>query len=539
MSQPQQPQQPHHAASSDSLALALSSGDAATPFATAEPAVLTALIEQVDAAWERDDAVSAIRLLTVALWPLFLDRPAELARLLERVPEHAAPSALLLAKRFALPVLETPERIRLLATRQLDANTPVMSGADLGWHIAQRMLAHRLRGEFAEAREVGQRLRHYLEVEAVHEPAHLPQFTAAAFAQLGTTELLAGDPGAAAIEYRRAAAATDSDADLGMRRDALVKLACVLAMEGRLRDAEATLARADTERQPNNSYTDRIHARTLLARALVAVERMDPEAPVLLEGLDREFLFEYWPLVLLAEGRWALAVGNAAGTLDLIDAATQGRPVPEGSLGLCITTFLREKANELLGLSTDREIDDPRTLPPLCALGAVRALMRRADPIVAVNAARALAQREGTGPSVRLEALLLTSWTLQRAGLPQDPRLTDAAAALAQHEGLWRPLTVVPEWLRETLPVTAPAHVGGAVVTPPPLAVALTPRQQEVLVALAGRESLGQIAVRFHVSVNTIKTQVRALYRRLGVNSRRDAISEATRRGLLVGRGPR
>ncbi|MBD3753890.1 MAG: hypothetical protein IE935_16075 [Micrococcales bacterium] len=72
----------------------------ATPSTSAE--VLSTLIEQVDAAWQRDDAATAIRLLNAGLWPLFLDRPAELRRLLAPVPEDAAPPALLLAKRFAL-----------------------------------------------------------------------------------------------------------------------------------------------------------------------------------------------------------------------------------------------------------------------------------------------------------------------------------------------------------------------------------------------------------------------------------------------------
>lgn len=506
-----------------------------TPSTSTE--VLAELIEKVDAAWQRDDAATAIRLLHAGLWPLFLDRPAELRRLLVPVPEDIAPPALLLAKRFALPVLDSPERIRLLATRPMDA-TPSPSldtPTDHGWRIAQRMIAHRLRGEFDEARDVAERLRQHIETESAHEPAQLPQFLAAAYSQLGTTHLLAGDTAAALADYRAALAATDADADteLGIRRDALIKQACVLAMEGRLRDAEHLIARAETERQPNNAYADRIRARTRLVRALIAVERMDEDAPRLLSSLDHDVLFEYWPLVLLAEGRWRLATGNPAGALDLVDSATEHRPLPAGSLGLCVAMFLREKAAEMLGMPPAAPARDPESLPTLCALGAVRALIVRADPLVAVHAARSLAYRRGVGPSVRLEALLLTTLALQRAGLPPDERISSAAATLAREEGLWRPLAVVPASVREELDVSPPPHVKYVVVGGPPPAVVLTPREREVLAALASPDSLAQIAARLHVSVNTIKSQVRSLYRRMGVSSRHEAVAEATRLGLV------
>ncbi|WP_292801200.1 LuxR C-terminal-related transcriptional regulator, partial [Microbacterium sp.] len=46
-------------------------------------------------------------------------------------------------------------------------------------------------------------------------------------------------------------------------------------------------------------------------------------------------------------------------------------------------------------------------------------------------------------------------------------------------------------------------------------------------------DSLAQIAARLHVSVNTVKSQVRSLYRRMGVSSRHEAVAEATRLGLV------
>lgn len=63
--------------------------------------------------------------------------------------------------------------------------------------------------------------------------------------------------------------------------------------------------------------------------------------------------------------------------------------------------------------------------------------------------------------------------------------------------------------------------------------VRLTPREREVLDALLSGGSIGTIAESQFVSLNTVKTQLRSLYRKLGVNSRRDAVAVA-RRVVLV-----
>ncbi|HKN98904.1 MAG TPA: helix-turn-helix transcriptional regulator, partial [Pseudonocardiaceae bacterium] len=60
----------------------------------------------------------------------------------------------------------------------------------------------------------------------------------------------------------------------------------------------------------------------------------------------------------------------------------------------------------------------------------------------------------------------------------------------------------------------------------------LTGREQVVLTRLAAQRSLNEIATDLTVSVNTVKTHVRAIYTKLGVNSRRSAVVTARARGL-------
>lgn len=66
----------------------------------------------------------------------------------------------------------------------------------------------------------------------------------------------------------------------------------------------------------------------------------------------------------------------------------------------------------------------------------------------------------------------------------------------------------------------------------PPM-VPLTAREQAVLRLLPTLRSFDEIAEDLTVSANTVKTHVRAIYTKLGVTKRRDAVAVAVERGLL------
>jgi LuxR family maltose regulon positive regulatory protein len=65
-----------------------------------------------------------------------------------------------------------------------------------------------------------------------------------------------------------------------------------------------------------------------------------------------------------------------------------------------------------------------------------------------------------------------------------------------------------------------------------PVAEQLTERETVVLRLLAGTLSLREIARELYVSANTVKTHTRAIYRKLGVTTRQDAVERARRLGV-------
>jgi LuxR family maltose regulon positive regulatory protein len=54
-----------------------------------------------------------------------------------------------------------------------------------------------------------------------------------------------------------------------------------------------------------------------------------------------------------------------------------------------------------------------------------------------------------------------------------------------------------------------------------------------VLALLPSLLSAREIATEFTVSVNTVKSHIRSIYAKLGVSTRREAVSHARERGLI------
>ena len=68
-----------------------------------------------------------------------------------------------------------------------------------------------------------------------------------------------------------------------------------------------------------------------------------------------------------------------------------------------------------------------------------------------------------------------------------------------------------------------------------PARLPLTPAELRLLPYLQTHLTADKIAERLFLSRHTVKTQVKSIYRKLGVSSRNDAVQQATAIGLLGG----
>lgn len=167
-----------------------------------------------------------------------------------------------------------------------------------------------------------------------------------------------------------------------------------------------------------------------------------------------------------------------------------------------------------------------------------------------VTAARALLEKvtKNRAPclvvSSRVEAHVLAAMLAERA---HDGRTANleirAAIELAEPRRALRPFYDAGQEIRQLL-VPQLGRLGRLdpfveevleAIPPAPAGVTaeLTPREVQLLRELPSLATIEEIAGSLYVSVNTVKTHLRNVYRKLGVTSRRDAVIAARERGLL------
>jgi LuxR family maltose regulon positive regulatory protein len=113
------------------------------------------------------------------------------------------------------------------------------------------------------------------------------------------------------------------------------------------------------------------------------------------------------------------------------------------------------------------------------------------------------------------------SFAMAEELFPLAPRL----GALLRSAPLDDFADAVLELVERVVPLAEPA-------TPLALVDPLTERELVVLRYLESRLTTSEIGSELYVSVNTVRTHAKAVYRKLGVGSRRDAVAEAHRLGI-------
>ncbi|MBA75133.1 MAG: hypothetical protein CMO30_07600 [Tistrella sp.] len=360
--------------------------------------------------------------------------------------------------------------------------------------------------------------------------------------QIGIAQMLAGNF-VEALESFTMARRTAPPAPLtALLRDAYVKPAMVHSLFG---DPQTALRKLDASRSlsPTESWVEPvITAHAEIARATISADEDLRSAIESTESIPLPLLGELWPYRVEALFRLYLRTGRLDEAWRSVEAF---RPAASGLVpgnGMPGSVFATTAA--VVALREGR-------------IARARALIREADPKLVSNELlrnaievaagdldhsiqRLIGLRARTRRLRQLEfaRTALLAWAVLRRGddaeatrilrdlLDRHHRIFDAERALVPLELATFAEHAIPGWL--------PAHGSGRSADAWPDAVPrLTPREHQVLALMASDMTRTEIAESMFVSVNTVKSQQRAVFRKLGVNTRLEALMTAERLGLL------
>lgn len=371
-------------------------------------------------------------------------------------------------------------------------------------------------------------------------------------AQLGVTRLLGADLAGAEGEFRTGYDAATTDGDETFAFDNASHAAHVRALCGDLEGASRWLERATTHDATDTAawLVPLIHTSGNVAAALVAADRLDRAGTeaALARANDPTSHDELWGPIAHAHTRHALLWGDRYEALARIDRARASHPgrYQQGSLAHLL--LVNDTVDLLLALgqivrARDLIAAEPSD-HPIVRIRRARLALVEGRPDQAALTAAALLDDGALTDRERLDAALLRALAASESG---DDVAARAALAVACRQavatGARAPFVLLPVGGRECLSALAgdgprpweeTSSDHPEEVFPLSSVGSLTRRERSVLVQLSTTGTLPEIADRLHVSHNTVKSQVRAVYRKLGVSDRRAAVAIAAELGLVA-----
>lgn len=413
------------------------------------------------------------------------------------------------------------------------------------------MLGRRVHGRLAEARTLA------LDAEPFADACRRADLSPAAastplwYLHAGLSCHLADDHAGAGRLYRKGWQLRERDGLGVVARELATKIALLRASSGRHAEARRWLESA--RQSPvgpgaaGSSATVGEHA----ARLLIALDAADLDAfdDAWDELGDSYVRDEMWPVVVAAVVGRRLADGDVDGVLHTLTEVRGVYPDTSEAGGLHTTVMglLTAEAFLAAGRATEAQAA-VAALPRTPAVQSFRALLAAvAGDLQQARHLLASTDVSGATHRERLRLALVSVVTHHRQGhdIAAGAILEDVARfarrgrlpmilATVPREDVWALVDHAPT-ARAVLQELDERGVQSLVPERVEL-VTLSQRERVVLEALVEHDTNDRIARALFVSVNTVKTQLRAVYAKLGVNNRREAVLAARERGLLGGR---
>ncbi|MGH3929534.1 MAG: LuxR C-terminal-related transcriptional regulator, partial [Pseudonocardiaceae bacterium] len=373
------------------------------------------------------------------------------------------------------------------------------------------------------------------------------------------TEMWAGQWAQAADSFGAAhAAAVEADSTV-LRFDCLAHSALVEVFRGRWECAAELAARAallaSTQQTSPIAQGD---ATLRVAQGWIALQRYQlADARRVLDRTDAALLESHpWTAAVreLVSAQIAVAQGHDHRAVETLRGRRAARSIPSWLVHRMM--LMESRAHTAMGAPVAAWQAAIRAGGSHTADGAValaRVQLSAGHPAAAASTLRpTLAEAVTVRSEVRVEAWLLHAQSCYGTGdLLRGRRSLDRALRLGDRERVRLPFAGCLSWLRSVLGsdrdltrqyarLLEPLRIGvvqchehGAGQRPL-LAGKLSDRELEVLQHLAQMRTSEEIATEMFVSINTVKTHLKSIYRKLAVTRRGDAVRRAHQLELLV-----
>ena len=404
-----------------------------------------------------------------------------------------------------------------------------------------RMADLRLHGQPVEALEHSELLNVYLKQMNLGDDDPIGLALQAAV-ETGITAMLAGDFQHALKSFTQAQLLPFVPKFPFLTRNALVQSALIHACVGNTGSAVSLLDRADQVPRTSSWVENQIDVHRDFAAVLVSARSYE-EALDRLETISLHDIGEMWPFYIMVIHRILEAVGQTDELdhrLEMFDSIPLPKIDGEGFSGSIIPI-----KRAMLAMRTGRSFDAQEFLARADSRLVYTRLLSAAVNIYAGRTQQAIQQATRLKAETRGFRLLEIRRLAILASAYYQADNTEACLktltrAVAIPHGLARTEAELfsPE-VRElaTRHIAAwPPDIGGpsAFLTDlPKPGRALTEREVQIVGQLAKGHRRAKIADNLYISMNTLKSQLRSIYRKLEVSTASDAVVGAQRRGLI------
>lgn len=491
------------------------------------------------------NAAAIARVAAYHVWPLYSEHFEMLTSAIAGLPSDAL-------ERY--PMLRVLHPMTAVLARSARPFKPMfyaddsrsMSPEEVDFLYLAQMIAFRLSGDVTAALVYARRLEDRVQQTRIESRDRMDGPLWYFHHQIGSTLLSAGDSSRALLEFATARQLGRLSIQRDAERMALASAALAHAARGSHRDALRSLAEAQQSAAPTAAHANAIRSAETAAVAVIAVDLMSDDRDDSIAAMDPYDSLELsWPFALLARCRDFLSREQPEDALEAIQLAAESHLVQRGSFAADVIAAASIQALLVTGDVTRarRVAEEAAKYGVLTRLATVRMYLHEGRFDAAAHLLSALSGDQTLGPAQRADTVLLSGWLeLGRSGgLAPDTALLISRTARRRH--CRRQLAVMPrqlmEHVREQLPgdsvVEFDAATAGLTHFEMVSRPVLTPGELRILNALPASRSTAMMASSFHVSPNTVKSQLRTLYRKLGCSTRDDAIRIATRLHLFAG----